>query len=128
MSCLAAAEIITSPPVITATSRIAVWMCTGIRSTKALARNAPGNGDRADQKQRRAPASVPEGLIGMETLLRPSGFRNAQHDVDQNTERCPADQADTQHRSDHQCHLGGTPHRVENHAGTEHHAHGNAPH
>src|SRR6266702_4720233 len=27
---------------MTAASRIAVWMCTGIRSTKAFARNAPG--------------------------------------------------------------------------------------
>ena len=35
ISCLAAAENITTPPVITATSRIAVWMCTGMRSTKA---------------------------------------------------------------------------------------------
>src|SRR4029078_3601590 len=32
----------TRPPTITAASRIAVWICTGIRSTKALARNAPG--------------------------------------------------------------------------------------
>ena len=37
-----ALEIITTPPVMTATSRIAVWICTGMRSTKALARNAPG--------------------------------------------------------------------------------------
>lgn len=34
ISCLAAAEIITSPPVTTATSRIAVRICTAIRSTK----------------------------------------------------------------------------------------------
>jgi murein L,D-transpeptidase YcbB/YkuD len=33
----------TTPPAITATSRIAVWMCTGMRSTKTLAKKAPGN-------------------------------------------------------------------------------------
>ncbi len=32
----------TTPPTITAASRIAVWICTGMRSTKAFARNAPG--------------------------------------------------------------------------------------
>jgi len=37
------ADIITTPPVITAASRIAVWICTGMRSTNALARNAPGS-------------------------------------------------------------------------------------
>ena len=39
----AADEIITTPPMITATSRIAVWICTGMRSTNSRARKAPGS-------------------------------------------------------------------------------------
>lgn len=49
-SCLAAAEIITSLPVITATSRIAVWMCTGICSTKTF---EEGTADRDPVDQQR---------------------------------------------------------------------------
>ena len=49
---VAAPRIITTPPVMTATSRIAVWICTGMRSTKALARNAPGSAMHADQQRK----------------------------------------------------------------------------
>ena len=33
----------TIPPTITAASRMAAWICTGIRSTKRLAKKAPGS-------------------------------------------------------------------------------------
>ena len=41
----------TPPPSSTTASRIAVCTCTGMRSTKALARNAPGNATIADQQR-----------------------------------------------------------------------------